>query len=135
MVTIAHRNCGKHCKVSLLTADIENLPFKDECFEGVSCCFVINLLSGFHEALPEMRRVLAKGGKFIVADVETSEEQRTVRNYLLPVHPRIKGMRKPIDFSQMGEILEKFDFSVNNAKKYQFSLRDAKLYVIEASKL
>jgi len=54
--------------VELKQADIYNLPFKDETFDSVIICFVLEHLQHPVQALKEIKRVLKKGGKLIAIE-------------------------------------------------------------------
>ena len=47
----------------------ENLPFEDNSFDNVFCCFVWRNISDTNKALEEVHRVLRPGGKFILLDM------------------------------------------------------------------
>ena len=47
----------------------ENLPFEDNSFDNVFCCFVWRNVSDTNKALQEAYRVLRPGGKFILLDM------------------------------------------------------------------
>ena len=47
----------------------ENLPFEDNSFDNVFCCFVWRNVSDTNKALEEVYRVLRPGGKFILLDM------------------------------------------------------------------
>ena len=47
----------------------ENLPFEDNSFDNVFCCFVWRNVSDTNKALEEVHRVLKPGGKFILLDM------------------------------------------------------------------
>ena len=49
-------------------ADIFNLPFKDEVFDGIIVCFVLEHVSKPAKALHELIRVLKKGGTLIAIE-------------------------------------------------------------------
>lgn len=44
-------------------ASADNLPFKDNFFDGVSCCCALHLFNDLNRSLGEMNRVLNEGGK------------------------------------------------------------------------
>jgi len=48
--------------VAWLVADVTRLPFADGAFDGILCFGVMQALSSPHDALKELRRVLAPGG-------------------------------------------------------------------------
>ena len=47
----------------------ENLPFEDNSFDNVFCCFVWRNVSDTNKALQEVYRVLRPGGKFVLLDM------------------------------------------------------------------
>lgn len=47
-------------------ADVENLPFKNETFDSISCIGALQLFPDTEKALTEMNRVLKKGGRLVV---------------------------------------------------------------------
>ena len=47
----------------------ENLPFEDNSFDNVFCCFVWRNVTDTNKALQEAYRVLRQGGKFILLDM------------------------------------------------------------------
>jgi SAM-dependent methyltransferase len=56
------------CKMSPhIQADVENLPLKDAAFDTVVCLEVMEYVTRPPVALNEMRRVLKRGGKLILA--------------------------------------------------------------------
>lgn len=54
--------------VELKQADIYNLPFKDETFDSVIICFVLEHLHNPGQALNELKRVLKKGGTMVAIE-------------------------------------------------------------------
>jgi len=54
--------------VELKQADIYNLPFKDETFDSVIICFVLEHLHNPIQALYELKRVLKKGGTMVAIE-------------------------------------------------------------------
>lgn len=54
--------------VELKQADIYNLPFKNETFDCVFICFVLEHLHNPKKALNELKRVLKKGGTMIAIE-------------------------------------------------------------------
>lgn len=54
--------------VELKQADIYNLPFKDETFDSVIICFVLEHLHNPTQALNELKRVLKKGGTIVAIE-------------------------------------------------------------------
>jgi phospholipid N-methyltransferase len=54
--------------VELKQADIYNLPFKDETFDSVIICFVLEHLHNPIQALNELKRVLKEGGAMVAIE-------------------------------------------------------------------
>lgn len=54
--------------VEFKQADIYNLPFKDETFDSVIICFVLEHLHSPKHALEELKRVLKRGGTIIAIE-------------------------------------------------------------------
>jgi len=54
--------------VELEQADIYHLPYKDETFDSVIVCFVLEHLHNPIQALNELKRVLKKGGTMVVIE-------------------------------------------------------------------
>ena len=54
--------------VELKQADIYNLPFKDETFDSVIICFVLEHIHNPTIALTELKRVLKKGGTMLAIE-------------------------------------------------------------------
>ena len=47
----------------------ENLPFDDNYFDNIFCCFVLRNVESIDNTFNEVRRVLKKDGKFILLDM------------------------------------------------------------------
>tara|TARA_B100001175_G_scaffold315687_1_gene327805 strand:+ start:1306 stop:1935 length:630 start_codon:yes stop_codon:yes gene_type:complete len=47
----------------------ENLPFDDNYFDNIFCCFVLRNVENIDNTFNEVRRVLKKDGKFILLDM------------------------------------------------------------------
>ena len=54
--------------VEFRQADLYNLPFEDETFDGVVVCFVLEHLHNPIQALRELKRVLKKGGTMMAIE-------------------------------------------------------------------
>ena len=59
----------------------EELPFKENSFDNVLCCFVWRNVSDREKALDEVYRVLRQGGKFVLLDMT-----RPAKNILKLLH-------------------------------------------------
>lgn len=71
-------------RCSLIRAEASALPFKDESFDAVFICFVLEHLARPDAALEEARRVLKKGGKLYCTEVFNSGV------YLYPHSPAVE---------------------------------------------
>ena len=68
MVEKARRLSGGLHNVEFLTANAERIPYSDDTFDYVLCTCSFHHYSAPDQALSEIRRVLKKNGKFILAD-------------------------------------------------------------------
>ena len=66
MIQVAKAKLGE--KADLRVSDSEKLPFPDEAFDLVMCTFSFHHYPNPGAVLLEMRRVLAPGGRLILAD-------------------------------------------------------------------
>lgn len=86
----------------LVCADAIRLPFADGAFEGVVASFLLGLFppEDIPGALKEMGRVLAPGGRIVVATLQISNPAlRYIWLTLYKVLPPAVGFVRPIDFS------------------------------------
>jgi len=82
MIKIAKAKLGKD--VDLRVSDSEKLPFKNESFDVVTCTFSFHHYPNALIVLSEMRRVLKKSGKLIVADPLAPAPLRQLLNLFIP---------------------------------------------------
>lgn len=71
MIDTAKENAKGLKNISFMTGDIENLPFDDNIFDAVSSNCVINHAKDKKRVYKEIRRVLKKGGRFVISDAVT----------------------------------------------------------------
>lgn len=64
-ITIARKNVPE-AKFDI--ASVTEIPFEDECFDGVFCLEVLEHVPDTEKAICEMARVLKPGGKIIIID-------------------------------------------------------------------
>lgn len=76
--------------VALLRADATDLPFEEGCFDAVCCFAALHLFAEPHDAIAEMARVLAPGGRVAIM---TSVRRPVTLPPLKPVIERASGMR------------------------------------------
>jgi ubiquinone/menaquinone biosynthesis C-methylase UbiE len=65
----------KYKNVKFSKGKAENLPFKDNFFDGVVVCFVLCSVNSLEMALNEIARVLKPGGKFILLEHIKSDKK------------------------------------------------------------
>ena len=90
----------------------ENLPFEDNSFDNVFCCFVWRNVSDTNKALQEVYRVLRPGGKFILLDMTR------------PKNPFLKILHKIGTF----KVLHLIGLLTFNLKEYRFLYKSCLLY-------
>lgn len=93
-------------RVQLVRADALSLPFPDGSFEGVVTSFVVDLLpvEQIPVALSELSRVLAPGGRIVVATMHVSNaliKQAWMLAYRAV--PEFVGHLRPVDFTNQLE--------------------------------
>ncbi len=76
--------------VALVRADATGLPFADGCFDAVCCFAALHLFAEPHDAIAEMTRVLAPGGRLALM---TSIRRQVTLPPLKPVIERASGLR------------------------------------------
>ena len=90
----------------------ENLPFEDNSFDNVFCCFVWRNVSDTNKALREVYRVLSPGGKFILLDMTR------------PKNPFLKILHKIGTF----KVLHLIGLLTFNLKEYRFLYKSLDFY-------
>ncbi len=90
----------------------ENLPFEDNSFDNVFCCFVWRNVSDTNKALQEVFRVLRPGGKFILLDMTR------------PKNPFLKILHKIGTF----KVLHLICLLTFNLKEYRFLYKSLDFY-------
>jgi len=97
-------------------ATAQALPFADASFDVVLCTLVLHQLphEGIHEAAAEMRRVLAPGGRLLVADIDSAHPGNQRRT------PHSHGS---FDGSRIGPLLERTGLDVVESGEVPFRLR------------
>lgn len=97
----------KKIEANLVCADGVKLPFRDAVFEGVVASFLLDLFQKekIPDALREMLRVLAPGGRIVVASLQVSNPfLKHAMMFAYRVLPTLVGSRiRPIDFRQFLE--------------------------------
>ncbi|MDH5643814.1 MAG: methyltransferase domain-containing protein [Gemmatimonadota bacterium] len=96
----------KNITAFLVCADGTDMPFADGSFDGVVASFLLDLFpqAKIPGALREMARVLAPGGRIVVASMQFSSPfLRVVWMLAYKVMPSLVGRLRPIDFTQFLE--------------------------------
>jgi demethylmenaquinone methyltransferase/2-methoxy-6-polyprenyl-1,4-benzoquinol methylase len=95
-----------HVGANLVCGDATRLPFRDGAFEGVVASFLLDLFQKdkIPNALREMNRVLAPGGRIVVASLQFSSP--IIRYAWMAAHRVLPGLAKrvqPVDFREFLE--------------------------------
>lgn len=90
----------------LVRADATKLPFRDRAFEGVVAFFLLDLFwkEKIPDALREMHRVLAPGGRIVVASLQFSNP--VIKRAWMLTHrfmPDVFAALRPLDFKDFLE--------------------------------
>ena len=90
----------------LVRADATKLPFKDRAFEGVVASFLLDLFwkEKIPDALRAMQRVLAPGGRIVIATLQFSNP--VIKHFWLLTHrliPNAFAALRPLDFKDFLE--------------------------------
>jgi demethylmenaquinone methyltransferase/2-methoxy-6-polyprenyl-1,4-benzoquinol methylase len=86
---------GLNNYINLLSADSENIPFKDGTFDAVICAFGVRNFSNLERALSEMYRVLKPDGKMVILEFSKYKENlqgSTIRFFFNTFIPLIGGI-------------------------------------------
>ncbi len=107
MLNQSRRALEKHrVEANLVCADALQLPFADGAFEGVVASFLLDLFQqrNIPDALREMLRVLAPGGRIVVASLQFSNPVLKQAWMLARrVAPDLAKRIQPIDFREFLE--------------------------------
>ena len=103
-----------------VTGDAEELPFLDYSFDVVISRLAFHHFSNTELPFSEMARVLKKGGKLILIDMEAAEEQ------LRTVQTEIERLRDPshiqnLSKSEMLHLFTKHNFAVEQCSTVTIS--------------
>jgi ubiquinone/menaquinone biosynthesis C-methylase UbiE len=104
--------------VTLVNADVHNLPFKDDYFDYVITTEAFHHYHNQERALSEMKRVVKKGGKVIVSDIHF---------FLRPIHWLFEklepGCVKINSKKEMRELFEKIALkNVRQSRNFIFAV-------------
>ena len=101
LAAASRRAAGLGVRIDLLQADVAALPFASGSFDTVLCTFSLCGVPDERDALREMGRVLAPGGRLVVADhvVSSAGAFRLLQRLLDATAPRESGehhRRRPV---------------------------------------
>jgi len=85
MVDICKTKYTQFPNVSIMVANVENLPFRDTLFDAVTCFGVFPHLDNKKVTLHQFHRVLKSKGKLIIAHALSSEEIKNIHKSAHPV--------------------------------------------------
>ena len=85
------RSIKERLNINFINHDVNNpLPFEDEKFDVISCCFSIYYYTNIEKTLAEMKRVLKKGGRIFIAGPTVENAHQ-----MLSVYSKVMGKRIP----------------------------------------
>ena len=112
-------------EIAFHEATAQALPVTDASFDAVLCTLVLHQLphDGIHAAAAEMKRVLAPGGRLLVADIGSGDSRNPGRT------PHAHGS---FDGTRIAPLLERSGLAVVDAGEVPFRLRhfERLLYVV-----
>lgn len=65
---ISSKDIYKDCKVDIKAANCADLPFEDNTFAAVTCCYGVRNFSKLEKCLQEMHRVMQENGKLVIVE-------------------------------------------------------------------
>jgi len=107
MLKQSRKALEKHrLEANLVCGDAVKLPFRDAAFEGVVASFMLDLFQKdkIPNALREMYRVLAPGGRIVVASLQFSHP--VLKYGWMAAHRLVPGLAKRIQPMDFREFLE-----------------------------
>ena len=93
-----------------IVGNAENLPFKSNFFSEIYCYEVLEHVENLQEVLLEIKRVLKKGGRFILT-VPLEESEKVLIKYNKE-YPQQIGHRRFFSRKKIGEILSNHKFKI-----------------------
>lgn len=123
MITEAAR-IRERKEIFLVNASVEELPFKSQIFDCITCVATFPHVCRKEEALKEMGRVLKRGGRLFIAHLmgknELAEHHRSaggaVMHDVLPSDQDMAAMMEQADFKDI-RIVDRLDLYLASAKK------------------
>jgi ubiquinone/menaquinone biosynthesis methyltransferase len=116
MLTIAKKkiNGGE-----FIIADAQNLPFKNESFNLVTCVFGIRNFQEIEKSIGEVKRILTTGGKFAIMEFMPNAENSTInivyQSYIKHILPKYDLLFKNSSnsYSYLSQSILEFQSRVN----------------------
>lgn len=102
----------KYKKINLKVADAEKLPFKDETFDVVVCRGLVHHLPSPKKGCQEARRVLKKGGYFVVSEPHSNTLLYFVRKLYYKMSSHFSDSHKSFRREEFLELLKKSGFTI-----------------------
>lgn len=105
--------------ISFREADIEQLPFAEGSFDIVTCHKALHHFPHPSAALGEVRRVLKRGGRFVLGDSLSSDDPETARR-----HNDLERLRDPSHVEMYGSkriaaLIERAGFHIEKAQQFE----------------
>lgn len=120
MVERARTKLGERSGVRFEQADAHELPFADAAFDIVVCANTFHYFTHPAEVLREARRVLTPGGRVVILDwCRDFWPCRVMDAVLQIVDP---AYRHCYTLDEMGTLLERADFVLQDQFRYRFDL-------------
>lgn len=101
MIARAQRKLSGTENVGFHQAEVEKIPFKNNSFDDVICTEAFHHFSEPSKALQEMKRVVKKQGRIIIADI--SFLPHFIFNILFKIEPGFVKMYSKLEMAQLAE--------------------------------
>lgn len=98
MVNIVREKYSNNQNVSIIKADIQNIPFPDNCFDIVIANYMLYHVSDLPKALSEMKRILRSGGTFYAATNGNGGMRAYLQEAFKRVNPRVNAFAESLSF-------------------------------------
>ncbi len=106
MVRTAQKNLAKaSVDAALLRGDVASLPYKDKSFDSIVNTMAFSGFPDGRAAMSEMRRVLKRGGRLILIDVNYPPDGNWLGTRLTNLWKRTGDIIRP-----MGDLFREFNF-------------------------
>jgi len=120
-------------EISFVCANAKDLPFEDETFDTVCLSNSLHHLEEMPKILKEMKRVLKKGGNFIINEMHCDEQNEAQMSHVLLHHwfakiDTIFGQKHDPTFSkqEIRNIIENLNLTNIDITEYCWPIEDPK---------